>query len=90
MQMIDGSEIIQRLEAIDDARRFFRYSNIAGIPVSHYTGTLEVTPKGSGSVVDWRAQYLANNRPDGAVKRSVAPLLKTGLEHLKSLFGAAK
>jgi hypothetical protein len=90
MQLVDGSEIIQQLEAIDDAGRSFRYTNIAGVPVSHYTGTLEVTPKGSGSVVEWRAQYLASNRPDGAVKRMVAPLLKTGLEHLRSRFGAAK
>lgn len=90
MQMIDGNEIIQRLEAIDDAKRFLRYTSIAGIPVSHFSSTLEVTSKGSGSVVDWRAQYLANNRPDGAVKRMVAPLLKTGLEHLQSRFGAAK
>jgi hypothetical protein len=90
MQMVDGSEIVQRLEAIDDAGRFLRYTNIAGIPVSHYAGTIEVTRKGSGSVVDWRAQYLANNRPDGAVKRMVAPLLETGLEHLKSRFGVAK
>jgi len=90
IEMIDGSEIVQRLEAIDDAKRSLRYSNIAGIPVSHHTGTLEVTAKGSGCVVDWRAQYLANNRPDGAVKRMVLPLFKTGLESLKSRFGAAQ
>jgi len=35
------------------------------------------------------AQYLANNRPDGAVRRMVSPLLRTGLDSLKSRFGAA-
>jgi Polyketide cyclase / dehydrase and lipid transport/Domain of unknown function (DUF4331) len=90
LSMIDGSEIVQRLEAIDNTKRFVRYTNIAGIPVSHHTGTLEVTPKGSGCVVDWRAQYLANNQPSGAVKRTVLPLLKTGLASLKSRFGAAQ
>ena len=65
IQTLDGKEIVERLEAIDDAKRFFRYTNIAGMPVSHYTGTLEVKPKGSGSVADWRAQFLATMRPTG-------------------------
>jgi hypothetical protein len=90
IEMVDGTQIVQRLEVIDDAKRFVRYTNIAGIPVSHHTATLEVTPEGSGCVVNWRAEYLANNRPDGAVKRMVLPLFKTGLESLKSRFGAAK
>jgi hypothetical protein len=89
IELIDGQELVERLESLDDAKRSLRYSNIAGIAASHYTGTLEVAPKGDGCVVNWRAQYLANNRPDGAVKRMVSPLLKTGLESLKSRFGAA-
>ena len=90
IQTIDGREIIERLEAIDDAKRFFRYTSIAGMPVSHYTGTLEVTPRGSGSVADWRAQFVANTRTDRAAKVMVSTLFKTGLESLKSRFGAAK
>ena len=89
LELVDGQEIVERLESIDDAKRSLRYSIIAGVAASHYTGTLEVTPKGSGCVVDWRAQYLANNRPDGAVRRMVSPLLRTGLDSLKSRFGAA-
>ena len=90
IELIDGTEIVQRLEAIDDAKRFFRYTNVAGIPVSHHTGTLEVMPEGSGCIVNWREQYLANNRPDGAVRRMVLPLFRTGLEGLKSRFGVAR
>src|SRR5262249_5687507 len=90
IQTIDGREIIERLEAIDDAKRFFRYTSIAGMPGSHYTRTLEVTPRGSGSVADWRAQFVANTRTDRAAKVMVSTLFKTGLESLKSRFGAAK
>jgi hypothetical protein len=90
IQTLDGQEIVERLEAIDDAKRFFRYTNIAGMPVSHYTGTLEVKPKGSGSVADWCAQFLATNATDRAVKVVVSTLFRTGLESLKSRFGAAK
>jgi Polyketide cyclase / dehydrase and lipid transport len=76
------------LEAIDDVRRCFRYASIAGMPVSHYTGMLEVKPNGSGSVVDWRVQFLANHQTDRAVKVLVSRVLSTSLESLKSRFGA--
>jgi hypothetical protein len=42
-------------------RRSYRYTLVAGIPASHYTGTIEVTPKGSGCVAQWRVQFLGNN-----------------------------
>ncbi|QPF88677.1 DUF4331 family protein [Bradyrhizobium commune] len=90
IQTLDGQQTIERLEAIDDATRLLRYTNIAGMAVSHYTGTLEVKPKGSGSIVDWRAQFVAANATDRAMKVKVSTLLKTGLESLKSRFGAAK
>jgi hypothetical protein len=87
---LDGQQIVERLEAIDDAKRFLRYSNIAGMGVSQYTGTLEVKPKGSGSVVDWRAQFLATNATDRAMKVKVSTSFRSGLESLKQRFGVAK
>jgi hypothetical protein len=87
---LDGQQMVERLEAVDDAKRFLRYSNIAGMAASHYTGTLEVKPKGSGSVVDWRAQFVAANATDRAMKVKVSTLFKTGLESLKPRFGAPK
>jgi hypothetical protein len=74
---------------IDHARRFLRYQSIAGMPVSHYTGMLQVKPKGNGCVVEWRAQFLARHRSDRAVKDLVSTLFTTGLESLKSRFGVA-
>jgi hypothetical protein len=88
IETLDGKEIIERLEAIDDAKRFFRYTNVAGMPVSNYIGTLEVTRKGGGCVAEWRAQFLAKNGTDRAVKVMVSTFFKTGLESLKSHFGA--
>ncbi len=85
----DGKEIVERLEVLDNAKRFYRYTQIAGFPASHYTGMLEIRPKGSGSVVDWCVQFLANNQPDVVVKTRVSTLLKTGLESLKSRFEVA-
>jgi len=88
IKTLDGREIVERLEATDNVTRCFRYANVAGMPVSHYTGMLEVKPNGSGSVVAWRVQFLANHQTDRAVKVLVSKLLNTGLESLRSRFGA--
>jgi Polyketide cyclase / dehydrase and lipid transport/Domain of unknown function (DUF4331) len=87
METVDGKEIVERLEAVDNAKRSMTYSNIAGIAASHYTGTLEVKPQGRGSVAEWRVQYLANGQPDIVVKTIVSALQKTGLESLTTRFG---
>jgi hypothetical protein len=51
---------------------------------------LDVKPKGSGSSVEWRVQYWADGQPDILIKTVISTLLKTGLESLKSRFGARK
>src|SRR5262249_50476477 len=68
IETLDGGQIVERLEAVDNAKRVYRYTMIAGVPASHYVGTLEVKPKGSGCVVDWRVQFLASNKPDIVVR----------------------
>jgi hypothetical protein len=83
IEMLDGKEIVERLEAIDNARRSYRYAHIAGMHVPHYTGTVEVKPNGRGSVVDWRVHFLG----PASVRGMLSPLLKTGLDSLKSRFG---
>jgi hypothetical protein len=87
IELIDGKQMIERLEAIDNSARSYRYAMICGIPVADYTGTLDVKPKGLGSSVEWRVQYLADGLPDQAVRSIVSSLLKNGLESLKKRFG---
>jgi hypothetical protein len=89
IETIDGKQIIERLEAIDDAQRHYRYAMISGVPASDYIGTLDVRAKGAGSSVEWRVQYRPDGQPDIVVKTIISTLLKTGLESLKSRFGAA-
>ena len=84
---LDGGQVVERLEAIDDTKRCYRYTHIAGLPTSRYFGTLEVTPTDGGSIVDWRVQFLASNKPDIVVKDRVSRLIKAGFESLKSRFG---
>jgi hypothetical protein len=89
LETIDGGEIVERLETIDDAKRFYRYALVAGVPASHYTGTLDVIPKGSGCIAGWRVDFLANNQPDIVVRTMVSTLIETGLRSLKARFGVA-
>jgi Polyketide cyclase / dehydrase and lipid transport/Domain of unknown function (DUF4331) len=86
---VDGREIVERLDAVDDVKRFYHYSLVAGVPASHYTGTIEVKPKGSGCVAGWRVNFLANNQPDIVVRTMVSALVRTGLGSLKHRFPAA-
>jgi hypothetical protein len=90
IETTDGKTIIERLDAIDTSSRSYRYTNISGIPALDYTGALEVKPSGTGSSVEWRAQYLPNGQGDLVVRTIVSTLFKTGLESLKRRFGVAK
>ncbi|MGC1294765.1 MAG: SRPBCC family protein [Alloacidobacterium sp.] len=87
---IDGNQIVERLEAIDDEQRLYRYAMISGIPATDYTGTLAVKPKAAGSSVEWLVQYRPAGAPELAVKTAVSTLIDTGLESLKTRFGAAQ
>ena len=87
---VDGREIIERLDRVDEARRSYRYTLVAGVPASHYAGTLEVKPKGRGSVAAWRVDFLADNQPDIVVRTMVTGLIESGLGNLKTRFGEMK
>ena len=87
VETIDGKVIIERLDATDNARRQYRYSGVTGMGASNYTGVLEVAPKGSGSSVTWRVQYLSDGQPTIIIRTIVATLQKVGLESLKKRFG---
>jgi hypothetical protein len=90
IETIDGKQIIERLDAVDDVSRSYRYSNVSGLPVSNYTGLLAVKPNGAGSSVEWRAQYLANGQGDIVVRTIISTLFKAGLNSLKPRFGASE
>jgi len=90
VELVDGKEIIERLEAVDNSQRLYRYTNISGLGVTNYTGTFDLKPKGSGSSVEWRVQFLADNQPTIIVHTILATLMKVGFEALTKRFGALK
>jgi hypothetical protein len=90
LETLDGKEIVERLEAIDDAKRVYRYALVAGVPASRYVGTIEVKPKGGGSVVAWRVDFLASNQPHIVVRTMVSALIEKGLGSLSARVGVAQ
>jgi len=90
MEMIDGKQIIERLDEINDSQRSYRYTMICGIGAVDYVGSIDVKPRGTGSSVEWRVQYWADGQADFVVKTIVTTLLRTGLAGLKEHFGAPK
>ncbi|MBV9572254.1 MAG: DUF4331 family protein [Alphaproteobacteria bacterium] len=83
----DGRTIVERLDEVDEAKRIYRYSMVAGIPASDYAGTIDVRPRGAGCVAAWRVQFLADGLPDIRVRDMVTGLIESGLGSLKSRFG---
>ena len=59
---------------MDNSQRLYRYTNVSGLRVVDYTGTFDLKPKGSGSSVEWRVQFLPDNQPTFVVKTIVATL----------------
>jgi len=90
IETLDGNEIVERLEAVDDGKRFYRYTLVAGVAASRYAGTIEVRPNGSGCIADWRVEFLASKQPDIVVRATVSALINTGLGSLKTRFGVAR
>ncbi|WP_260735481.1 DUF4331 family protein [Tunturiibacter lichenicola] len=90
IETIDGKRIIERLEAIDNSQRSYRYSLISGIQATDYVGTLTVSPKELGSLVKWQVQYWADGQPDILVKTIISTLLKTSLGSLRERFGVTQ
>jgi len=86
LQTRDGREIVERLAEVDKTKRSYRYTLVSGVPASHYSGVIDVKPKASGSVAEWRVDFLANNQPDIAVRTMVSRLVETGLGSLKTRF----
>jgi hypothetical protein len=83
----DGGEIVERLAEVDNTKRSYRYTLVSGVPASHYVGVIDVRPKASGSVAEWRVDFLANNQPDIVVRTMVSKLIETGLGSLTTRFG---
>ena len=94
IETLDDRKIIERLDEIDDARRFYRYALVDAISAARYTGVIDVKRLGNSTrsrcLATWRVDFLASPEPDIVVRDQVSTFLKTGLESLKARFALTK
>lgn len=85
---IDGKTIIEQLADIDERERAVKYTLISGIPATRYEGVMDVRPNGAGSTVTWTVNYRPEGQGELIVHTIISTLLGTGLDALKTRFGA--
>ena len=77
MTLEDGGEIIDLIEAVDNARKRFTYLRTTSpFPVTHYRGTVEVLDSFDGqAIVAWTIDF--ESRPEDS--EAVAALVKNAI-----------
>jgi hypothetical protein len=85
LTLVDGAQVVERLEAHDDAARTLRYSIVDGpLPVTNYEGTMSVEALDDSSCeVTWGSDFDVADAPEDEVVSTFAELYAAGLEGLK-------
>jgi Polyketide cyclase / dehydrase and lipid transport. len=83
--LADGGQVVERLDAHDDAARTLRYSIVGGpLPVTDYEGTMSVEVLDDSSCeVTWGSDFDVTDAPENEVVSTFVELYATGLEGLK-------
>lgn len=96
LHLASGATIDERLVQYDEAAMSLRYLmehvDINVLPVGNLSATLKVTPKGEGSLVEWKSRFYrafpGGNPPerftDEIAVEAVTKLFKSGLAALKA------
>jgi mxaD protein len=87
----EGSEQVERLEALDPERRLYCYTvEDTSMPVRDYRGEFRIDPAGdAASLVVWSAVFELTPDGDGRTVESVRQFLHAGAEGLRHRFGEA-
>lgn len=88
LSLMGGGEIVERLEAKDDADHTYSYSIVSSpLPVINYSGTIKVTPTEDGKAeVEWSGNFDTPPGADDATK-IIQDTYQAGLDNLKKMFG---
>jgi hypothetical protein len=101
----NGSQIVESLDAIDEAGKTLKYRirqvDIDVFPVNTYSSTISVKPRGEhDAVVEWRGAFFRADQNfdppakynDDAATAAVGALYAAGLDNLKKIAeqGSAK
>jgi carbon monoxide dehydrogenase subunit G len=85
-----GLQIVERLEAFDDAGRSLSYSIIekSPIPVKGYLSTVKVTPEGDAACrVDWSSTFEPDGAPAETGEKIVRQVYTGGIAGIRKALG---
>lgn len=85
MKLSDGSPLLERLEAFDNAGRMMRYSiTRTELPIKTYLGTLKVSEAGNNSCqIEWSADFEAEPGKTDEMKEALEGVYQAGFEALE-------
>ncbi|MGU3358933.1 SRPBCC family protein [Methylobacterium sp. M6A4_1b] len=76
-----GGTIVESQTKRDDKAMSYTYAIVSGpLPVSDYSSTISVMPKGSGSTVNWTGSFKAKGAPDAVAIDAVSGIYDSGLK----------
>ncbi|MCJ2034025.1 SRPBCC family protein [Methylobacterium sp. J-068] len=76
-----GGTIVESQTARDDKAMSYTYGIVSGpLPVSDYSSTLSVMPKGAGSTVKWTGSFKAKGAPDAVATDAISGIYESGLK----------
>lgn len=87
LELEEGGEIVERLEALDTSARVLRYSILhSPLPVDDYLSTLKVKELDEARCeVEWSSRFEANGVSEAEARAIFESLYEAGLEALKEL-----
>jgi hypothetical protein len=82
----DNAKFVELQTARSDVKRFYSYTFLSSpLPVTHYTSTLEVTPKAKGvSTITWTGGYTVDPAQAKQANEALAGIYESGLAGIKS------
>ena len=88
--LVAGGEIIERLEALDNAARSYTYAiiNDSPIPVKNYVSTVTVSAEGENAArIDWSGEFDANGVEDEKVIALIEGVYRSGIQRTRNKLG---
>jgi len=84
MRRADGSEVVERLLERDEARRYYAYSVISGVPLTEHRASFEVLARDGASTVVWHTAGVPQD-PSSDLETRLAGRQLEALQGLRDL-----
>ncbi len=87
LRLANGGALVERLEDMNDAKRFYSYRMIEGsLPVSDYYATLWVrSAYGTPScTVEWAGVFRPRGVPDTDAEMTIRAIYQAGIDNLRA------